>query len=108
MKLTVLSFFNFNNCLGGCLLLFVFLITVSENQTIAQCPDREIILSTQKQIDDFVQKYPNCTKIKSDLFIGGLDIQDLSGLVQIQSIQGAMSIGFGVLEGPAFVRISRP
>jgi len=46
--------------------LFCLLTT---GNAFAQCPEEDIILSTQEQIDDFASDYPGCTELSGNLKI---------------------------------------
>jgi len=61
----------------------------------AQCPQGEITLNTQQEVDDFASTYPNCTELLDNLDIGDFNnpIDDLSGLEGITSIEGYLSVG---------------
>jgi len=62
----------------------------------AQCPQEDIFLQTQTQVDGFAVLYPNCTEINQDLYIipagSTSDITDLNSLLQITSIAGYLRI----------------
>ena len=53
---------------------------------------------TQKAIDDFSAKYPNCTQVPY-LFVSGEDINNLDGFDNIQSITSGADNGVGLLIG---------
>jgi|GEM_PF-1804081 len=58
----------------------------------AQCPEEEeLIFSTQAEIDQFIVDYPNCTTV-SNMYVSGVDITNLNGLVNIESIFGDLSL----------------
>lgn len=67
---------------------------------IAQCPDGDIILGNQAQVDSFRIKYPNCTEIQSDLIVGiyqvgtstTSDIKNLDSLLCIEKVAGNLRI----------------
>jgi len=56
----------------------------------AQCPQGDIILTTQQEVDDFATTYPGCTQV-SDLTIEGTDITNLDGLSQLMRISDQYS-----------------
>jgi len=78
-----------------------FTLLFCGNLTLAQCPQSEnehsILLDTQAAIDSFAILYPDCTEILKGLDIGSRafgsnpigssDINDLSGLSQITSVE---------------------
>jgi hypothetical protein len=55
----------------------------------AQCPNTEIFLETQADIDNFAANYPNCSILNNNLWIGGVnnDITNLNGLSSITIAQ---------------------
>ena len=57
----------------------------------AQCPEGDIALSSQQQVDNFVINYPNCTELQN-LIIEGSDISNLEALSQITAIFGNLII----------------
>jgi len=58
------------------------------------CLQNGITFSSQEQIDDFATNYPLCTQIQGDVTIqsGATAITDLTGLSQLVSIHGTLSI----------------
>ncbi len=70
---------------------FWVFVVFCKNIMLAQCPQGEVVLETQAEVDNFAVLYPNCTEVDS-LRIGTLidsnstDIMDLSSLSQITSI----------------------
>jgi hypothetical protein len=54
-----------------------------------QCPTTNIVLSTQSDIDNFTNNYPNCTSLTHELKIDGIgsNISNLNGLSSIISGQ---------------------
>jgi len=61
----------------------------------AQCPQEDITLSTQQEIDNFALTYPGCTELSGNLTINSFpsdDIVDLNGLETITSITGDLTI----------------
>jgi len=63
-------------------------VTFSFTQT---CPSGHLTLNSQAAIDNFATDYPDCTTIAFNLTINGSDISDLSGLAQLEVIQGNLS-----------------
>ena len=62
------------------------------------CPSGNVYLYSQKEVDKFVEKFPNCTKISGNLEISGeewnhTDIHDLSGLDDLTVVGGNLYIG---------------
>jgi len=60
----------------------------------AQCPEGEINLTSQQQIDDFSINYPNCTEVENITIRGYGSINNLNGLSQITVVDGNMIIEF--------------
>lgn len=62
----------------------------------SDCPEGNVSLLTQADIDAFSAQYPTCTTILGNLFIGtesGIsDISDLSGLLNITNVTGFVSV----------------
>jgi len=56
---------------------------------LAQCPGVDVIFTSQAELDDFVQMYPDCDSIKNgNLVIGpSTDIVDLSGLISLRFVK---------------------
>ncbi len=50
------------------------------------------MINSQSAIDDFSTNYPGCTNISGTMVITGSDITDLSGLSQIETINGNFEI----------------
>ncbi len=80
------------------LTLLIFGLLFTQITAISQpCLPEGIFFSTQEQIDNFQNNYPNCTEIEGDVTIGGLmlvgcDITNLEGLDVLTSIGGSLSI----------------
>jgi len=76
------------------LLLFSFLSFV--NIVVGQdCPQGDLTFSTQNEIDDFLITYPNCSEFQGNIVIeqgGVVPITSLSGLQNITSIDGSLSL----------------
>ncbi len=76
--------------------LFSLLIfTISYLSLKGQCPSGDITLTSQAQIDNFKQNYPNCTNYSGELGINNLvpfvlnsDITNLDSLNELESIAG--------------------
>src|SRR5687767_13973228 len=61
------------------------------------CPDGDIYLLSQGDINNFSTNYPGCTVIEGDLIIqdyAGDQIRNLSGLAAITTIKGDLVIGY--------------
>ncbi len=56
------------------------------------CLPAGITFSTQAEIDNFLYNYPYCSEIEGDIVINGDNITNLSGLSEITTIGGDLSI----------------
>ncbi len=60
------------------------------------CPPGNVFLHTQAQVDSFIARYPNCTQISGNLFVGvtsGIsNITNLSPLNNIDTVTGNLNI----------------
>jgi len=65
---------------------------VIECNDLPECPDGDIILSSQQDVDQLGMYYPNCTEIAGNISITGNDITNLDGLTNIQQVLGNISI----------------
>jgi len=79
-----------------CLFLCFFALIFCNDSIRAQCPQGDVILTTQAEVDDFAATYPSCTYINGRLSIGDSDfdsdITDLSNLPPIESISSSLYI----------------
>ncbi len=57
-----------------------------------QCPPGDVVLSSQSDVDDFTNLYPNCTDINGSLRILGTNISSLAPLSVISSIGNGLFI----------------
>ncbi|WP_299364708.1 T9SS type A sorting domain-containing protein [Winogradskyella sp.] len=55
------------------------------------CPDDNVVLTSQAEVDNFMNLYPNCDSISGFLVIVGSDIEDLSPLSSLNSV-GSISV----------------
>ncbi len=68
----------------------------NDNSSILQvcfpsdCPQGDIVLDSQQQIDDFAATYPGCTEIPGNLTLE--NATDLSGLSQLTTITGELRL----------------
>ncbi|UPQ80147.1 T9SS type A sorting domain-containing protein [Flavobacterium azooxidireducens] len=74
-------------------------ITASEVQSLYNlqtpqfdCPSGSVLLTSQAEVDSFVNQYPTCTTIDGNLTISGPSITDITGLNQITTVNGALTI----------------
>ncbi len=70
--------------------------------SFAQCPVGDVSLYTQADVDNFQVNYPNCNVIDGDFTISGLDITDLTPLINITQVTGTLQLntcGFASLNG---------
>src|SRR5690606_21357464 len=70
-------------------LLILFFSIVGEVE--AQCPEGEVVLSSQMDVNNFLVNYPSCTELTS-LIIVGSGITNLSPLSNITSVSGGVYI----------------
>jgi len=56
------------------------------------CPSGNITLSTQQEVDDFPSNYPTCTVMPYSITVEGNDINSLTGLGLLTSIEGDLTI----------------
>lgn len=75
------------------------MVAISHLCNAQSCLTGGITFENQQQIDDFSMLYPNCTTIDGDVKIGdfvypflGTDIVDLSGLNNVNQINGLLNI----------------
>ena len=71
--------------LSSCLLLSVL-------TSWAQCPNNDIILDSQRVIDQALKSYPNCSSFDHNIRISGRDIVNLNGLANLIFIKGNLTI----------------
>lgn len=70
----------------------------SDNQTVITscgpnpCPPNAVTLTTQAEVDAFVAQYPNCTSILGDFTIEGNTINNISGLINLNTVDGGLTI----------------
>lgn len=72
------------------LLLALLLFAISTS--FAQCPEGEVLLRSQADIEQFRNNFPGCTRLQSGLTISGNDITSLRFLNNITSVQQAITI----------------
>ncbi|NUO00188.1 MAG: hypothetical protein HUU01_06185 [Saprospiraceae bacterium] len=79
------------------LILAFLLLLISCGALRAQCPEGDVILNLQVQVNYFEFNWPDCDSIHGDLFIGLDDgtsnIHNLLALGNISYIQGTLHIG---------------
>jgi len=80
-----------------CIITTITLCILILNGVSAQCPNYDIWLANQQEVDDFADIYPDCTELLGDLVIRKpsqttLYINDLSPLSQITSVAGSLHI----------------
>ncbi len=56
------------------------------------CPQKDLVFTTQNEIDSFAIQYPDCHDVEGSVRIEGLDIVHLDGLSQLTSIGGSLRI----------------
>jgi len=79
-------------------LVLLFAIIILENTSaFGQCPEGDITLKTQEEVDSFVVNYPDCSEIKGDLIFGNdkesnVSIKNLSAFQKLTSVRGNLTI----------------
>jgi len=67
------------------------------------CPQGDVTLTTQAEVDTFIAQYPNCTEIDGNLIISGITTNNLTGLNNITTVNGFLSIsGTNITNGNIF------
>jgi len=80
------------------LLLIIAAAILLPKVVFGQCPVSAPSPLTQSWVDDFSTNYPTCTYFEGDLNISNLsDVTDLSGLAQLDSIGGDVTISGNML-----------
>ena len=59
---------------------------------IYSCIETGIVFNSQEEVDRFPADYPGCNSILGDVTIAGPDIENLDSLIQLQYINGTLSI----------------
>lgn len=84
------------------LILSFFYLTASSQS----CLPEGIAFTSQSQIDSFQIYYPNCTQIEGDVVINGNDIDNLTGLNVLTSVEGDLDIGVLYEGNPALTSLT--
>jgi hypothetical protein len=71
-------------------------IVLGQLLVIAQCPQGDIIFSSQADIDNFPINYPNCTEFEGSITFTGSAIINLYGLGALASIGGDLNFLYTV------------
>jgi len=71
--------------------LAIFLLLTPSLQS-QNCPNSGVTLSSQKEVDDFVNTYSDCSRIIGVLEITGDDVTDLSGLSSLTKVTHGIKI----------------
>lgn len=75
---------------------YLIILTFLSHVAFAQCPDGDVVLNSQNDVNEFVAAYPNCTNISGDLVINSQSaenpIQNLTALSGLQAISGTLRI----------------
>jgi hypothetical protein len=61
---------------------------------------------SQSDIDNFSQAFPDCTELEGDVIISGNNITSLSGLSQVTSIGGSVTIGTHDVGNPSLASLT--
>lgn len=70
-----------------------------------QCLPDGIIFNTQAQIDSFPMNYPNCNQIQGYVLVAGYDISNFDSLINVNTIDGDLSINGGPFGGNPLLTI---
>ncbi|MCZ4409122.1 T9SS type A sorting domain-containing protein [Cryomorphaceae bacterium 1068] len=74
-------------------LLTLFIVLISA-PLFSQCPEGDVLLTSQQEIIDFVTDYPDCSQIAGDLGISTTSENlDLSLLSNLEVVEGELRIG---------------
>ena len=80
-------------CMSRYFVLFLFTLSIIQQQANAQCAVNSITLATQAEVDNYTNDYPDCEIINQVLTIGpSTDIENLDGLMGITSIGAGLVI----------------
>lgn len=74
------------------LLSTLLLIGWSERMRAQDCPTGVVNINNQNVADAFIQQYPNCKELPENISISGVNITSLSGLSNIERINGDVFI----------------
>jgi len=77
-------------------IILTIAIVLSQMLVIAQCPQGDIIFSSQADIDNFAIIYPNCTEFEGSITFTGSAIMNLYGLGALTSIGGNLNFLYTV------------
>jgi len=101
-RLAVCGFANICNYLsnGGTAAISANALGCDSSQEVqavcTECPDEDVDLLTQAEVNQFIVLYPNCTQLLYNLTIDGdfaySDINDLSPLSNLTAIDGGLNI----------------
>lgn len=72
--------------------VLVFCQITASSQNCLPCLSEGITFTTQNQIDSFQINHPGCTDITGSVMIGGDDITNLNGLIDLTAIGGNLLI----------------
>ena len=72
-------------CMKKILLVFSLFFAIIG---FGQCPEGNVVFTSQAEVDSFVSLYPNCESIDGFLIVLGNDVVDVSGLSEINSVGG--------------------
>lgn len=75
-------------------LFFVLFFSLLSTYTFAQCPPgAEVVLTSQAEVDAFINDYPNCTEIITNLRIGTTFTEPLSNITDISGLNYVTTVG---------------
>ncbi len=73
-------------------LVTAVLLLILRTSGFGQCPVGQLTLTTQMEVDDFNIDYPGCTHMTHTLIISGDDIDDLTPLSMLDTIDGDLFV----------------
>ncbi len=85
-------------------ILIALFITFGILYAPAQCP-MDITLSTQEEVDNFFNEYPDCTHLPGKLSLLGSQINNLNALLPLESVAGNLVIDGQSTTDPALPRL---
>jgi hypothetical protein len=75
-------------------LLFAVVLLFTTSGFSQGCLPEGINLLSQEDIDNFQTNFPGCTEIEGSVYIRGVDITNLSGLIVLESVGGNLDISY--------------
>lgn len=73
-------------------IIAIFIILLAFFNANAQCPPGDVVLKSQAQVDQFLIDWPNCSQISGYLTIEGPDINNLTPLSNLTTVENYLRI----------------